>query len=160
MVGASEHHASSCGGQTAALRAQIEYHASQSENGGEFDSDDDTQVLLHGLHDDTAVNLLLGLSRPNDEDGFDDALQDQAIREVDDELTRDALVRDLEAALGDLEAKERLVMRLRYGLHDDEPWTLEQIGERLRMGTERVRRVEARAVQQLRRRQHLRASLN
>lgn len=143
--------------QTAALRAQVEYQTTRPGNVDELDiSDEDAQ----GLHDDAALNLLFGLSRGSDEDGFDDALQDQAIREVDDDLTRDALVREFEASLGELEAKERLVMRLRYGLHDDEPWSLEQLGERMRLSAERVRRIEARAVQKLRRLQYLRGCLN
>jgi RNA polymerase primary sigma factor len=147
--------------QTSALRVEVDHHVSQGHDEFVSDHDDeDAQSLLHAVHDDIAVNLLLGLSRPSDEDGFDEAFQDQAIRELDDEHTRDALVRDLEVALAGLEIKERLVMRLRYGLHDDEPWSLEQIGDRLRMSAERVRRVEARAVHHLRRRQHLHGSLN
>ena len=148
--------------QTAALRAQVEYQPTKTEIADELDiSDEDAQILMHGLHEDPSLNLLFRASRGRrDDDGFDDALQDQAIREVDDELTRDALVRDLELALDELEPKERLVMRLRYGLHDDEPWTLQQIGDRMRLSGARIRRIETRAVQKLRRRQHLRGCLN
>ena len=146
--------------QTVALKAQVEYQTAFADNVDELDINDEDAQALSGDHEDAALNLLLGLSRGSDEDGFDDALQDQAIREVDDELTRDALVREFEASLTELDPKERLVMRLRYGLHDDEPWSLEQIGERMRLSKERVRRVEARAVQKLRRLQHLRGCLN
>ena len=147
--------------QTSALRVQVEYHAAQPGHPDDLEiSDEDAQILMHGLHDDAALNLLFGVSRGGDEDGFDDALQDQAIREVDDDLTREALVRELELSLEELDVKERLVMRLRYGLQDDEPWTLEQIGERLRLTGERVGRIETRAVQKLRRLQHLRGCLN
>jgi RNA polymerase primary sigma factor len=147
--------------QAVALGAQVEHHASQAEIVEDPESgDEDGHMLLHGFQDDSLLNLWLRVSRPEDDNGFDEALQDQAIREVDDELTRDTLVRQLEAALGELDAKERLVMRLRYGLFDDEPWTLEQIGERLRISAARARRIEGRAVQQLRRRQHLHGSLN
>lgn len=146
--------------QTAALRAQVEYQTTRHENVEELDlCDEDTQPVA-GQHDDVALGLLFGLSRGSDEDGFDEALQDQAIREVDDERTRDVLVREFEASLTELDVKERMFMRLRYGLHDDEPWSLEQIGERMRLGIERVRRLETRAVQKLRRLQHLRSCLN
>jgi RNA polymerase primary sigma factor len=143
--------------QTAALRAQVEYQTTRPGPVDELDINDED---VQSLHDDAALNLLFGLSRGSDEDGFDDALQDQAIREVDDDRTRDALVREFEMSLGELDAKERLVMRLRYGLHDDEPWSLEQIGERMRLTGERVRRIETRAVLKLRRLQHLRGCLN
>jgi RNA polymerase primary sigma factor len=144
-------------GQTAALRAQVEH---QTVSVDDFDLGDIDAQTLQTQADEAALNLLIGLSRGSDEDGFDDALQDQAIRDVDDEHTRDVLVREFELALDELEAKERLVMRLRYGLHDDEPWSLEQIGERMRMSSDRVRRIETRAVQKLRRLQHLRSGLN
>ena len=145
--------------QTSALRAQVEHPTPEILDELEI-SDDESQVP-HGGHDDAALNLLFGLSgRGRDEDDFDDALQDQAIREVDDELTRETLVRELEWALCELEPKERLVMRFRYGLYDDEPWSLQQIGERMRLPAERVRRIETRAVQKLRRLQHLRACLS
>jgi RNA polymerase primary sigma factor len=148
--------------QTAALRAQVEHRPQSDEIADDLEiSDEDTQILLRGLNDDTALNLLIGLSRtPTEDDDFDAALQDQALREVDDELTRDALVQEFELALDELDPKERLVMRLRYGLHDDEPWSLQQIGERMRLTGERVKHIESGAVQKLRRLQHLRGCLN
>jgi RNA polymerase primary sigma factor len=148
--------------QTSALRAQIEHHPPHGGIAEHLEiSDEETQILMHGLEDEAPLNLLLRMS-PDlpDLDGFEDALQDQAIREVDDEPTRDALVRDLEAAFGELEPKEREVMRLRYGLFDDEVWTVQRIGQRMRLGSGRVRRMESRAVQKLRRMQHLRGCLN
>ena len=145
--------------QTVALRAQVEFQTARATPVEELDLVDDAQ-LLTGVDEDVAVNLLLGLSRGSDEEGFEDALQDQAIREVDDESTRDALVRELERSLAELDSKERLVMRLRYGLQDDEPWSVEQVGERIRTSAARVRRTEGRAVQKLRRMQHLRGCLN
>jgi RNA polymerase primary sigma factor len=148
--------------QASALRVQVENRPSTPEIADELEiSDEDTQYLMHALQDDTALTLLLGASpATREDDGFDVALQDQAIREIDDELTRDALVEELELALDELDPKERLVIRLRYGLHDDQAWTLHEIGERLRLTSERVHRLEARAVQKLRRLQHLRSCLN
>lgn len=148
--------------QTSGLRVQLESQLLASEIGEDADAADDEAALLHGPADDPSLTLMLSLSpdrRGTDAD-FDDALCDQAIREIDDDATRDALVRQLEEALGELENNERLVMRLRYGLQDDEPWTLQQIGERLRLAGNRVRRIELRATQKLRRLQHVRGCLN
>jgi RNA polymerase primary sigma factor len=148
--------------QTSALRAQVEHRPVRGGIAEDLEiTDEDAQVLLQGLADEQPLKpgRRLGPER-SDLDDFDDALQDQAIREVDDEATRDALVRDIEAAFGELDPKERLVMRLRYGLLDDEVWTVPQIGKRMRLSDGRVRRIEARAVQKLRRTQHLRGCLN
>jgi RNA polymerase primary sigma factor len=148
--------------QTSALRAQVEHQPAGGDIARNLEiTDEETQILLHGLAEEAPLNLLLRVAHElSDLDDFDDALHDQAIREVDDEPTRDALVRDLEAALNELDPKERLVMRLRYGLYDDDVWTLQQIGQRMRLGSARVRRSESRAVQKLRRMQHLRGCLN
>ena len=71
-----------------------------------------------------------------------------------------ALLDGLAAALGDLDGKERLVMTLRYGLDDDEPRTLQEIGHRMRLSRERVRQIESRAKEKLRRSAKLRSHLN
>jgi RNA polymerase nonessential primary-like sigma factor len=65
-------------------------------------------------------------------------------------LTREALHADLEALLEDLSAREAAVIRLRYGLEDDTPQTLSQIGEDLHLSRERVRQIESRALLKLR----------
>ncbi len=148
--------------QTSALRAQVEHRPAEGGIAEDLEiTDEDAQILLLGLADEQPFNPLLRMAHDtSDLDDFADALHDQALREVDDETTRDALVRDIESAFGELDPKERLVMRLRYGLVDDEVWTLTQIGERMRLSGARVRRIEARAVQKLRRMQHLRGCLN
>ena len=60
----------------------------------------------------------------------------------------------------DLDGKEREVVRLRFGLEDDEPRTLQEIGERLHLSRERVRQIESRAKEKLRRSERLRSHLN
>ena len=144
--------------QVAAFGAEVEHRSAIDRE----ITDEEAEALMNSAGDNASRSLLLGLQseRSVDEQYFDDALCDQAIREIDDEATRDALVRELEDALAELEASERLVMRLRYGLQDEEPWTVQQIGERMRLGSQRVRRIERRATQKLRRLQHVRASLN
>ena len=89
-----------------------------------------------------------------------DTLLATTAHEIDDDVTRDALVDEIETAMEELDPKEREVMRLRYGLHDDELWTLQQVGQRLRVSRERVRQIEARAMHKLRRGKTLRSYLN
>jgi RNA polymerase nonessential primary-like sigma factor len=66
------------------------------------------------------------------------------------ELAREQLHDDLEALLQDLDSREALVIRQRFGLQDDTPRTLTEIGEALHLSRERVRQIESRALLKLR----------
>jgi RNA polymerase primary sigma factor len=79
---------------------------------------------------------------------------------IDDEIMRQTDAHDLSEALRDLNGKEREVVRLRYGLEDDEPRTLQEIGDQLHLSRERVRQIEAVAKAKLRRSTRLRSHLN
>ena len=53
--------------------------------------------------------------------------------------------------VGDLEEKEREVIRMRFGLDGEEPRTLQEIGEALGLSRERIRQIESKAKEKLRR---------
>jgi RNA polymerase primary sigma factor len=57
-----------------------------------------------------------------------------------------AKIRELLESISEREAK---VLRMRYGLDDDSPMTLEQIGERLGLTRERIRQIENEALSKL-----------
>ncbi|MFM7085907.1 MAG: RNA polymerase sigma factor, RpoD/SigA family [Cyanobium sp.] len=65
-------------------------------------------------------------------------------------LTREQLHQDLESLLAELSGREALVIRQRFGLEDDTPRTLTEIGEQLHLSRERVRQIESRALLKLR----------
>ena len=65
------------------------------------------------------------------------------VLETDDERRR------LLERLAVLDSREREILMLRYGLEDDEPLTLTEIGRRLGITREWVRRIELRAVRKL-----------
>jgi RNA polymerase primary sigma factor len=79
---------------------------------------------------------------------------------VDDEMIHQADLDELSRALLDLDGKEREIVSMRFGLADDEPRTLQEIGNRLHLSRERVRQLESRAKDKLRRSARLRSHLN
>ena len=73
------------------------------------------------------------------------ATQDGVEEEVEISLTESTL----RQALSDIPERESEVLRLRYGLNGEEPRSLEEIGRRLGLTRERVRQIEARALERL-----------
>ena len=91
----------------------------------------------------------VSLESPVGEDGessLGDMVEDhsgQTPEEAMDILARQEEVREL---LDTLTERERQVVRMRYGLGEEKPQTLEEIGSALGVTRERVRQIEARAM--------------
>jgi RNA polymerase sigma factor (sigma-70 family) len=60
------------------------------------------------------------------------------------------LPREIAELLAPLGERERLIIRLRFGLEHGEPQTLDQVGVRLNLTRERIRQIEAKALSRLR----------
>jgi len=67
-----------------------------------------------------------------------------------EEIARELLLSELEESLKELPEREREILELRYGLKGREPLTLEEIGRLLGISRERVRQLEAQALERLR----------
>jgi RNA polymerase primary sigma factor len=70
---------------------------------------------------------------------------------ADEVMTQD-LTAQMERALGRLTARERDVLRLRFGIGDERSHTLEEVGARFALTRERIRQIEAQALRKLRQR--------
>jgi RNA polymerase primary sigma factor len=107
------------------------------------------------------VHLLIEISRrpmsldaPIDEEGdtdLGDFIEDTA-SPAPDEVTRANLLREqLDQVLQRLPEREAHILKLRYGLLDGESHTLEEVGKQIGVTRERVRQLEAQALNRLRR---------
>lgn len=76
--------------------------------------------------------------------------RDAASRSPEEAAIDAELADEVERAMAPLNAREREVLRLRYGLGLDRELTLEEIGRRLSVTHERVRQIEAKAMAKLR----------
>jgi RNA polymerase primary sigma factor len=114
-------------------------------------------VFHHGGVDVSLNEPMIGREERGDE--FGDLLADDAVP-VDDEMIHESDLDELASALGDLDRKERAIVRLRFGFEDDEEHTLQEIGDLLHISRERVRQIESRAKDKLRRSNKLRSRLN
>lgn len=76
-------------------------------------------------------------------------VMDERQKAPDDEMLDHDILRHAMELLGDLEEREAMVLKLRFGLGGDEPKTLKEIGAELGLTRERVRQIETEALRRL-----------
>ena len=79
-----------------------------------------------------------------------DFIEDKETESPVDYTTKQLLKEELYAILKDLSEREERVIRLRYGLDDNRPRTLEEVGKEFNVTRERIRQIEAKAIKKLR----------
>jgi RNA polymerase primary sigma factor len=95
--------------------------------------------------------LSLELSTGDEEDSvLGDFIEDEEIAPPDETATYNLLRESLHEALNELPPREVRILQLRYGLFDGQAYTLEQVGRKMGVTRERVRQIEAQALNRLR----------
>ena len=79
-----------------------------------------------------------------------DFIEDVHIASPNESATTTMLKEQLLAVLDSLTPREEMVLRLRYGLDDGHPRTLEEVGKEFGVTRERIRQIEAKALRKLR----------
>ncbi|WUH41630.1 sigma-70 family RNA polymerase sigma factor [Streptomyces sp. NBC_00444] len=95
----------------------------------------------------------VSLDTPVDETGetvIGDLIPDTEVLQAADIAEYQALAQDLRRAIGTLAPREAMILSLRYGLHDGEQRTLEQVARHVGLTRERVRQLEKQSLARLR----------
>lgn len=127
----------------------------------ELGRDPSIEELATGMETtpDKVENLLeiarrpVSLETPIDEEGdstFGDFVEDVNSPAPAEEVATHLLHEQLQGALDRLPPREAQILRLRYGLEDGRVYTLEEVGQTIGVTRERVRQLEAQALNRLR----------
>ena len=85
-----------------------------------------------------------------DESKIGDFVEDDSFKSPAESAAQDILKTQLLAVIETLTPREQKVIRLRYGLDDNHPRTLEEVGKEFNVTRERIRQIEAKALRKLR----------
>jgi RNA polymerase primary sigma factor len=121
---------------------------------------DEVTTLLQVANDNVSLSAVIDEEH---EFHLSDKLEQDTIPAADFVFLRQSLRRHIQQALGELVEKEEMVLRLRFGLDGSDPKTLKEIGEMMNLSRERIRQIEAQALDTLNRSQkcqQLRGYLN
>jgi RNA polymerase nonessential primary-like sigma factor len=103
--------------------------------------------LLDHARDPVSLDMPVG---SEEEAPLGDFIEDGEATDAETTVVSRLLHEDLRRVLATLEDREQHVIRMRYGLDDGQPRTLDQIGRRFGLSRERVRQIEREVMAKLR----------
>jgi RNA polymerase primary sigma factor len=142
------------GREVAELTEQLDRAPTPREIADDLDiSEADVDALIRiGSSDLSLSDRVTGF--PGEDNGVElgELVEQAAMPAAEDDLMQRSLAERVRRALGELDNKEREVVKLRFGLdRDGEMRTLQEVGDALHLSRERIRQIEARAKEKLRR---------
>jgi RNA polymerase primary sigma factor len=110
---------------------------------------DDVRVLTQASQSSVSLNDPVDVEGDSE---LGDLLEQTVLPDTDEGVLRESFLATLAEILAkELPDRERDVLKLRFGLESDQPMTLREIGDQLGLSRERVRQIESRALNKLRR---------
>ena len=126
------------------------------EVAAEMDVDVEKVYQIEQINQET-LSLEAPISASSDEEDSQrgDFVADNSLPTPDMETSHRILVDQLHEILDDLTPKERKILAMRHGLEDGIYHTLEEVGQEFGVTRERIRQIEAKALDKIRTHQHV-----
>lgn len=110
-------------------------------------SQEQIQIFLNYSAEPTSLDTNID---DDDEATLGELIADTSILTPEESLDIKVKTEILNSILNTLEEREKEILQLRYGLTGEQPKTLEEIGKKYKITKERIRQIEAKALQKLR----------
>ena len=130
------------------LNQQLGREASHAEIAAELDlTEERIRELIDLSRDLVSLDQTVGA---DDDASLGDFISDDSAPAAEAAVEAGLMRRQLHSVLGTLEAREAAVVRMRYGLDDGQPRTLDEIGRAFKLSRERIRQIERETMAKLR----------
>jgi RNA polymerase sigma factor (sigma-70 family) len=130
------------------LNQQFGREASHGELADELDiAEERVRELINLSRDLVSLDQTVGA---DDDAALGDFIADDSAPAAEAAVEAGLMRRQLQSVLGTLEAREAAVVRMRYGLDDGQPRTLDEIGRAFKLSRERIRQIERETMAKLR----------
>ena len=115
----------------------------------EMDLDVEKIHIIHKINQDT-ISLEKPIGDDDDKSTLGEFIADDKVLSPDKESARRILADQVKDILHDLSPKEQKILELRHGLVDGVMHTLEEVGKEFGVTRERIRQIEAKALEKIR----------
>ena len=130
------------------MNQQLGREATDAELAAELDvTEDRIRELIDLSRDLVSLDQTVGAE---DDASLGDFIADDTAPVAEAAVEAGLMRQQLTSVLGTLEAREAAVVRMRYGLDDGQPRTLDEIGRAFKLSRERIRQIERETMAKLR----------
>jgi len=121
----------------------------------EMDVEVEKIYQIEKISQDT-ISLELPIGDDDDRSRLSDFIADDKMTSPDQEVAHRILADQMQEILGSLSDKERKILEMRHGLLDGTYHTLEEVGKEFGVTRERIRQIEAKALEKIRQHENAR----
>jgi RNA polymerase primary sigma factor len=100
--------------------------------------------------DQDTISLELPVGDDEDKSTLGEFVKEEKIPSPEEDVSRRILIDQIEEILNDLNPKEQKILKMRFGLGDGVTHTLEEVGKEFGVTRERIRQIEAKAIEKIR----------
>ncbi|MEW6377702.1 MAG: sigma-70 family RNA polymerase sigma factor [Thermodesulfobacteriota bacterium] len=106
----------------------------------------DVEKILNLIEEPISLDMPIG----EEDSTLEDLIPDEKSLSPNDSLLEKDLIQQIRKLLSGLSPREEKILRLRFGIGEDGECTLEEIGRQFGLSRERIRQIEAKALERLR----------
>ena len=125
----------------------VEFYKNSDTGDFELSEKDVRNAYVDGSHE---VSLNTTLSKESETTELHELIEGDGLDELESGMNKDSLKSEIDEVLSDLSERESIILKMYFGIGDNQEMTLAEIGEKIGLTNERVRQIKEFALKKLR----------